>query len=52
MDFVHAQDGVAKAGEVMDGFIADAIRCLDVLPESPDRQCLKDLAQFVGDRKA
>jgi geranylgeranyl pyrophosphate synthase len=36
----------------MDGFIADAIRCLDVLPESPARQYLKALAQFVGDRKA
>lgn len=50
--FVHAQDGVAKAGHVMDDFIVDAIRCLEVLPESPDRQYLKDLAQFVGDRKA
>ena len=52
VDFVHAQDGVAKAGEVMDGFIADAIRCLDVLPESASRQYLEALAQFVGNRKA
>ena len=50
--FVHAQDGVAKAGAVMDGFIADAIRCLDVLPETTSRQYLEALAQFVGDRKA
>lgn len=52
VDFVHAQDGVAKAGAVMDGFIAEAIRCLDVLPERPSRQYLSALAQFVGDRKA
>ncbi len=52
VDFVHAQDGVARAGQVMDAYIADAIRCLDVLPERPSRQYLSALAQFVGDRKA
>jgi hypothetical protein len=36
----------------MDGFIADAIRCLDVLPETTSRRYLEALAQFVGDRKA
>ena len=52
VDFVHAQDGVAKADAVMDGFIADAIRCLDVLPESIDKEYLSALAQFVGNRTA
>lgn len=52
VNFVHAQDGVAKAGAVMDGFIADALRCLEVQPESESRQYLAALAQFVGERKA
>lgn len=52
VNFVHAQDGVAKAGAVMDGFIADALRCLEVLPESKSRRYLAALAQFVGERKA
>lgn len=50
VDFVHAQDGIAKAGAVMDGFIADAVRCLEVLPESPEKQYLAELAHFVGNR--
>lgn len=51
VDFVRTQNGVTKAGEVMDGFIADAIACLEVLPESPSRQYLSALAQFVGERR-
>lgn len=48
--FVHAHNGVAKAGAVMDGYIADAIRCLEGLPESADKQYLTELARFVGNR--
>ena len=50
VDFVRTHDGVELAGKVMDNYIADAIRCLDVLEESPCKQYLKDLAFFVGDR--
>ena len=50
VDFVRAHNGVSKAGEVMDGYIADAVRSLDILPESPAKQYLIALAQFVGDR--
>ncbi len=48
--FVHAHRGVAQAGAVMDGFIADALRCLEVLPDGPGKRYLTELAHFVGER--
>ena len=48
--FVTERGGVAKAGLVMDGFIGKALQCLGVLPETPEKEYLMQLAFYVGRR--
>ena len=48
--FVLDYGGVEKAVEEMDKYIAEAVFCLEELPQSPEKSYLADLARFVGER--
>lgn len=48
--FVLEHDGVRKAEEKMLQYISDAIACLEILPETPEKNYLKEMARFVGKR--
>jgi octaprenyl-diphosphate synthase len=48
--FVLDHDGVEKAVEEMEKYIAEAVFCLEELPQSPEKSYLADLARFVGER--
>lgn len=48
--FVKEKDGVALAREKMDFYVAEAISCLEILPESKEKLYLAKLAEFVGKR--
>jgi octaprenyl-diphosphate synthase len=48
--FVLDHGGVEKAVEEMDKYIAEAVFCLEELPQSPEKSYLADLARFVGER--
>lgn len=49
-DFVRAHDGIALANGVMDGYINEALSCLDVLPDSQQKNYLAVLGKYIGDR--
>ena len=48
--FVLAHDGVQKAEQKMQQYISDAVACLEILPETPEKNYLKEMARFVGKR--
>jgi len=48
--FVLEHDGVQKAEEKMQQYISDAVACLEILPETPEKNYLKEIARFVGKR--
>lgn len=48
---VLSNDGPALAGKVMDGYIADAVSCLSVLPSSASKEALTALAGHIGTRE-
>ena len=48
--FVLDHGGVEKAVDEMDKYIAEAVFCLEELPQSPEKSYLADLARFVGER--
>lgn len=48
--FVLDHGGVEKAVEEMDKYIAEAVFCLEELPQSPEKSYLAELARFVGER--
>ena len=48
--FVLDHGGVEKAVEEMDKYIAEAVFCLEELPQSPEKSYLVELARFVGER--
>ena len=48
--FVKEKDGVALAREKMDFYVAQAVSCLDILPDSKEKLYLAQLAEFVGRR--
>ena len=49
-NFVLEHGGVQKAELVMDGFIGKSLHCLSVLPDSPEKEHLRQLAYFIGNR--
>ena len=49
-NFVLEHDGVEKAVAEMDRYIAEAVSCLDELPQTAEKTYLADLARFVGER--
>ena len=48
--FVRVHDGVALSEAVMDRYIDQAVACLDILPESEEKEYLATLARYIGDR--
>ncbi len=48
--FVLGHGGVEKAVAEMDEYIAEAVFCLEELPQSPEKSYLADLARFVSER--
>lgn len=48
--FVLDRGGVGKARTEMDGFIGEAVFCLDALPQTEEKSYLVQLARFVGER--
>jgi octaprenyl-diphosphate synthase len=48
--FVLDHVGVEKAVAEMDKYIAEAVFCLEELPQSPEKSYLACLARFVGER--
>lgn len=48
--YVRENGGVGYAQRRLDDFVAEAVAALDVLPESKEREILKELACFVGQR--
>ena len=50
--FVRERDGVRKASACLDSWVEKAIGCLDVLPESREKDCLVQLTRFVASREA
>ena len=48
--FVLSHDGPARASAVMEGYIREALSCLDILPESEEKRHLALLAGYIGSR--
>lgn len=48
--FVQRQHGAQLAGEVMNGYLDEALSCLEKFPESEARAYLAAITRFVGDR--
>ena len=49
-DFVLSHGGVDAAAREMDACIEEAVAALEALPSSRERECLVELARFVGTR--
>lgn len=50
VSFVNRWDGIGYASAELNGFISEAIRAIDNLPDSQSRAYLKNLAFFVAQR--
>lgn len=50
VDFVRSNDGIGYAQKKLSEYIDDAVSCLEILPESREKEYLKGLAYFVGQR--
>ena len=48
--YVREHRGMELAGLVMDGYIGRSLRCLSVLPDSAEKEHLKQLAFYIGNR--
>ncbi len=48
--FVRENDGLGYAQDKLQGYIDEAVACLDVLPDSREKEYLRELAYFVGQR--
>lgn len=51
VSFVKENGGLDYASDVLNRFVADAIKALDVLPDSYEKQCLMQLAYFTANRQ-
>ena len=49
--FVKENGGLTYAEDVLDKYVAQAVKALDVLPDSYERRCLEELAYFTGKRQ-
>ena len=49
--FVRENKGIECASEVLNGYVEMAVRALDPLPDSFEKECLKNLAYFTGNRQ-
>lgn len=50
VSFVKANGGLEYAVRRLEGYIDDAVKALEVLPESYEKQCLVEMAHFAGKR--
>lgn len=50
LEFVHHNSGVAYAQKVLDDYVAKAIDAISVLPQCPEREFLKQIAEFTAIR--
>jgi octaprenyl-diphosphate synthase len=50
VDFVKSNGGIEYAVKELDRYIDDAVRALDVLPDSYEKECLVALAYLTGKR--
>jgi octaprenyl-diphosphate synthase len=48
--FVKQNGGLEYAVQVLEGYVEEAVKALDVLPESYEKTCLKELAYFTAKR--
>lgn len=49
--FVRSNGGLDYAARALDGFVADAVKALEVLPESYEKKCLEELAYYTANRR-
>ena len=49
--FVKENAGLEYAAQVLDKYVAQAVRALEVLPDSYEKKCLEALAYFTGKRQ-
>lgn len=49
--FVKENAGLEYAAQVLDEYVAQAVRALEVLPDSYEKKCLEALAYFTGKRQ-
>ena len=49
--FVKGNGGLESAAGELDRYVEDAVKALEVLPESYEKSCLKELAYFTDKRK-
>ena len=49
--FVKANGGLEYASDVLDKYVAQAVRALEVIPDSYEKECLEALAYFTGKRQ-
>jgi octaprenyl-diphosphate synthase len=48
--FVKSNGGIEYAARELDRYIGDAVKALEVLPDSYEKECLAELAHFTGKR--
>ena len=51
VSFVKANGGLEYAEKALDGYVNEAVRALEVLPDSYEKKCLEALAYFTGNRQ-
>ena len=51
VSFVKANGGLEYAEKALDGYVNEAVRALEVLPDSYEKKCLEELAYFTARRK-
>jgi heptaprenyl diphosphate synthase len=51
LTLIRNSTGIARAEELVDRYIAKAIRSLEALPDNKARRNLKEIALFIGQRK-
>ena len=49
--FVKSNGGLEYAVQKLDGYVEDAVKALEVLPDSYEKECLVELAYFTGKRE-
>ncbi|MBO8445011.1 MAG: polyprenyl synthetase family protein [Bacteroidetes bacterium] len=52
LSFVRENDGLGYARKVLDKYIEKAVSALEILRESPEKEYLKELAYFTGQRQS
>lgn len=49
--FVKSNGGLEYASDVLDKYVAQAVKALEVIPDSYEKECLEALAYFTGKRQ-